>query len=510
MTEVPREVRFRDLFSYLKVESSSEENDFSPKASGSTSDSQCSECSSERPRPFKVTKTDFSHDTGQKVYNSSTIHKKVKSLYDNDELSDVKLMVGQKVFHAHRLILASSSDIFRVMLTNSKWIESRRDIIPLREEEECAGVFEHFLKYMYTGSIQLTHTNVLPLLILADKYIVKDLADLCTNYMCEHIVSTVELNHAVSWLQYSQRSFHVKLTEACRLFILHNFQKVISTSDFCEMDIGTLVNFLSRSDLIIPDEFVLYCGVVYWIKCQKENYDDETMGSIAKEALSYVRFPMIRPMQLLKIQTSSLPNTCQQFIQDKISNAFQFHSLEVEERRNISNRRGPQEQYLARHYTNDHWSMSMEINRFRNLPKYYTRSILFSSPISGSKADDHKCVEWNVEFHPKGVYFPPCILIGWQGNLDVSDSAFETVRLSVKTKTTTVQRAEVVFMATGVQDGVEYIKQVVSRQCIFDLETQIYNLDDVIPYIELNGRSPPYLCGEDRDTLKFTIMIKGI
>lgn len=52
----------------------------------------------------------------------------------------------------------------------SEWHESR---IQLQEFSECEHVFDNFLKYMYTGQILITHTNVKPLLVLADKYNVK-------------------------------------------------------------------------------------------------------------------------------------------------------------------------------------------------------------------------------------------------------------------------------------------------------------------------------------------------
>lgn len=41
------------------------------------------------------------------------------------------------------------------MLMNSKWSESQEKKIILMESPACAAVFEVFLKYLYTGTIQL-------------------------------------------------------------------------------------------------------------------------------------------------------------------------------------------------------------------------------------------------------------------------------------------------------------------------------------------------------------------
>ena len=56
---------------------------------------------------------------------------------------------------------------------NPQWNESREQRIMLQEAPECLEVFEMFLKYLYTGRLKVSHTSVLPILALADKYNVK-------------------------------------------------------------------------------------------------------------------------------------------------------------------------------------------------------------------------------------------------------------------------------------------------------------------------------------------------
>jgi len=59
------------------------------------------------------------------------------------------------------------------MLMNSKWSESYQEVIELQELEPCIEVFPIFLQYFYTGVISLEQTNIMPMLVLADKYNVK-------------------------------------------------------------------------------------------------------------------------------------------------------------------------------------------------------------------------------------------------------------------------------------------------------------------------------------------------
>ena len=76
-------------------------------------------------------KSDFSHEHGQHINNSFILLHKISLLYQNHDLSDIQIGVGHKVFHAHRLILSSSSDVFSVMLTNPTWPESRKTQVHL-------------------------------------------------------------------------------------------------------------------------------------------------------------------------------------------------------------------------------------------------------------------------------------------------------------------------------------------------------------------------------------------
>ena len=55
-----------------------------------------------------------------------------------------------------------------------EWCEWHESKVELQELlPECEKVFHLFLEYFYTGKILITHTNVMPILALADKYIVK-------------------------------------------------------------------------------------------------------------------------------------------------------------------------------------------------------------------------------------------------------------------------------------------------------------------------------------------------
>ena len=100
------------------------------------------------------------------------------NLYNKPELSDISITVGENKYYAHKLILCSASEVFKNML-DGRWSENKKNDLVLDEEEECVKYFDRFLQYMYTGSIVISESYVIPLFMLADKYNVKPLYSEC-------------------------------------------------------------------------------------------------------------------------------------------------------------------------------------------------------------------------------------------------------------------------------------------------------------------------------------------
>lgn len=65
------------------------------------------------------------------------------------------------MFYAHRFIIANSSDVLKTLLYEERWNENNSHTITLNETEECESVFEPFLKFLYTASIELNLVNVI-------------------------------------------------------------------------------------------------------------------------------------------------------------------------------------------------------------------------------------------------------------------------------------------------------------------------------------------------------------
>jgi hypothetical protein len=398
------------------------------------------------------------------------------------------------------------------MLTNPTWPESRTNQVLLKEEPECEEVFEDFLKYMYVGSIHLTQYSVLPVLMLADKYNVVDLREVCLQYMCEHLVSTTAHNQAVSWLQYAQTCAHHYMASQCHHFILSNFHKVINCRDFMVMSRSLLHIYLSCSELVIPDEFTLFKGLSSWLQHQKatvfngrEDYTE--FYNMALDLLSNIRFPMIGPVHLSQLERDPLREYFTDFFVEKMLTALDYH---IGNKTDMAMSTVPAQHWKPRNYTNDVWSTSLSIDNFLSVPQHEVHLMFFSSPVSASQADENRCWEWSLDLFPKGVSFERCIMIGLWRNLELSGMVYNNVRLVLTTKQPDVRKVHVAILVKGVQDNVEYVKHVVQKHCIFDKDKQMCHFNDIVPFDELNCRNSKYMSGSDNNVFKIAIIIKPV
>lgn len=145
------------------------------------------------------------------------------------------------------------------MLMNPQWAECRESVIELKEEPYCSEVFPQFLKYLYVGQIRVSVQTVMPILSLADKYNIKDLVQLCVDYMMKHIAKAADQGILVSWLHYTIQfsPSHPEVTQAIQKFIKWNLHIVANSTDFIDLDICILILLLQQNDLVLSSEFTL-------------------------------------------------------------------------------------------------------------------------------------------------------------------------------------------------------------------------------------------------------------
>ncbi|XP_015370898.1 PREDICTED: BTB/POZ domain-containing protein 17 [Diuraphis noxia] len=364
--------------------------------------------------------------------NSNALLKKIQNVYANKLLNDITLIVGGISYPAHRFMLCISSDVFETMLMNSIWSDSHQEVIELQEVPQCIEVFPVFLQYFYTGVITLEQSNIMPMLVLADKYNVKDLTVLCVEYMCEHIADAADQGQLVTWFQYvlslnqpttinalyyskiwqdtecmDIKAPWNKLLKACRNYIKWNLDSCIKCFNTFQCDI--LVGLLKQSDLVVHDEMQLFGCVASWLnyqsaekllECNDSDTIEEYMSSLTEHVMSFIRYPMILPRQMAQLLMVPIVKQNKDFFVDKMAAAMEYNLVKTEKLSDTEHLL----ECTPRLYTCERWGNSFRI-RTKTIQNYQSikREIVTCSNLFDREFEPNEESNWGTVQHFKGI-----------------------------------------------------------------------------------------------------------
>lgn len=227
--------------------------------------------------------------TGQPI-KSFEFHlrdKMCNDLYLSDKFSDVKFLFPSKeeasetrpkkiieTIPAHKLILASISEVFSVMF-NESWIEKNEVEIV----DASAGAFEEFLQCFYLNSATFTKENIAQVMYLANKYQIADCMDACAKFLRDNLTPA-----DVCW-GYALAIFHEQseLRQHCEKKITANAKEVFASDQFLNCDQELLAEIL-KLDLQCKETIVSDGGLA-WAKkaCEKNNLDENNAENLRNQ-----------------------------------------------------------------------------------------------------------------------------------------------------------------------------------------------------------------------------------
>ncbi|GAB4829604.1 hypothetical protein Ancab_019272 [Ancistrocladus abbreviatus] len=140
---------------------------------------------------------------------------------NNPTLSDVTFLVEGRRFYAHRICLLASSDAFRAMFDGGYREKDARDVeIPNIQWE----VFVRMMRFIYTGTLDVTPDIAQDLLRAADQYLLDGLKRLCEYTIAQDISE----DNLTLMYELSEAYNATSLQHACILFILEQFDRLNS------------------------------------------------------------------------------------------------------------------------------------------------------------------------------------------------------------------------------------------------------------------------------------------
>ena len=117
----------------------------------------------------------------------STLSLDMDRLFNDDKFSDVKFLVGNVKFPAHKCVLSVRSPMLYAMFGTSGMRETREEVVVV--EDVDADIFREVLRFIYTDECSLNILENMPIQLLAaaDKYQIVRLKCMCENRLFERM-----------------------------------------------------------------------------------------------------------------------------------------------------------------------------------------------------------------------------------------------------------------------------------------------------------------------------------
>jgi hypothetical protein len=249
----------------------------------------------------------------------------MSQFFNQETLHDIVLRIDDQKYFAHKFVLAKSSDVFRKLLYENCWAEENSKEISLSETAECQGVFEPFLRYLYSAEVSISIETAVGILCLADKYNVTSLKDLCVGFMIDRAKSPA-VQMALMWYPWAKALHLQDLLHQCTQTIAWNFYEVLMSPGWLSMDLDFLSDLLACSELVLPNEFVLWEGLERWLLNES---NVEQLQANGTRLLPLVRLPMMIIQQLYSIESSELyeNEASKDILHELLSKAYRFRAV---------------------------------------------------------------------------------------------------------------------------------------------------------------------------------------
>ena len=247
----------------------------------------------------------------------STIVERTTFIFNNQLLSDVKFVVpastgeseSKKVIPAHKFVLAISSPVFFAMFYGQ--MAETTDLIEL-PDCEYESLLELF-RFMYTDEANLSGSNVMQVMYLANKYIMPSLAEKCTEYLRENL----KASNVFCILPYAQKFEDKDLEDRCWKVIDKQTEEAVTSDEFVTVERSVVESVVKRERLKVT-EVELFKAVDRWATKESERQGKKPEGDVKRrilgeEIVEEIRFPVISQKEFVSVVFDSHILSFQEF-----------------------------------------------------------------------------------------------------------------------------------------------------------------------------------------------------
>ena len=239
----------------------------------------------------------------------STIAEKTAFIFNKELLSDVKFVVpmstdeseSKKVIPAHKFVLAINSPVFFAMFYGQ--MAETKDSIEL-PDCEYESLLELF-RFMYSDNVNLSGSNVMQVLYLANKYMVPLHGEKCTAYLRNNL----KASNVFCILPHAQKFEDKDLEDRCWEVIERQTEEAVTSDEFVSVERSVIESVVKREALNVT-EVELFKAVDRWAtkECERQGItsDGETKRRVlGEEIVRGIRFPLMEEKDFASVVLDS-------------------------------------------------------------------------------------------------------------------------------------------------------------------------------------------------------------
>lgn len=228
----------------------------------------------------------------------------------NQQLCDVTLKVKynemEAEFMAHKIVLASSSPVFKAMFTNGLK-ECGMEVVPI--EGIHPKVMERLIEFAYTATISVGEKCVIHVMNGAVMYQIDSVVKAC----CDFLVTQLDPSNAIGIANFAEQIGCEELHQKAREYIYMHFGEVAKQEEFFNLSHCQLVTLVSRDELNVRCESEVFHACINWVR-----YDCENRRPYVQALMRAVRCHFLTPnflqMQMQKCEILKLDSKCKDYL----------------------------------------------------------------------------------------------------------------------------------------------------------------------------------------------------
>ncbi|XP_054892010.1 galectin-3-binding protein B [Poeciliopsis prolifica] len=247
--------------------------------------------------------------------------------------------------------------------------------ITVTARKPCQSYFTSFIRYLYTRKIDITYSSAMCLHQLASDFGINQLMEDIGRLFSNILPADASFDSQVSLYKYAVETKDMVLEENCVQYMAWNFQNLTSSPVWAELPVELLRSLLTRSDLVVADEYFLLQTLEGWIA----NHGSSLSSENQTDLLRLIRFPMIPAEKLFDLETKSLLfSSHRDLYRDSVLKACQFNILLYSNQTQFKLVK-ENDDYKPRIYISETWSVAIDpsakssSSQSRNQYGYYDR-----------------------------------------------------------------------------------------------------------------------------------------